>query len=193
MNYIDYIIIFFLLVGFLLGFKDGLVRKIIGLIGLILAITLAFELSEPLGKFITPVFNNENYLAELVSGIFIFVLTIFAFSVLKRIVHPLDKVNKFINQLLGGISGTLQMLFFVSAFLLLLNIFNIPAQESKNSSVLYKPVQRLIPNTIDFFLGTNTKVKYFIQDFIESKDSISIPINLDSLSIPLDADSLSTD
>ena len=167
--------------------------KIIGLIGLILAITLAFELSEPAGLFIAPVFSNDSYLSELVSGILIFIITIFLFSVLKRIVHPLDKVNKFINQFLGGISGTLQMLFFISAFLLLLNIFDIPSQSVKADSSLYGPVQRLIPNTIDFFLGTDTKVKYFIQDFIQSKDSLTFPINLDSLKVPLDPDTSGTE
>ena len=30
MNFIDYIIFVFLLIGFILGFKDGLVRKVIG-------------------------------------------------------------------------------------------------------------------------------------------------------------------
>jgi len=51
LNYIDYIIILFLIVGFLLGFRDGLVRKIIGLIGLILGIVLAFEFAGMAGKY----------------------------------------------------------------------------------------------------------------------------------------------
>jgi len=41
MNYIDYILIAIILIGFILGYKDGLVRKVIGLLGLVVAIFLA--------------------------------------------------------------------------------------------------------------------------------------------------------
>ena len=50
MNYIDYILIVIVLIGFLLGFKDGLIRKIIGLIGLIAGIALALGKIAPEGS-----------------------------------------------------------------------------------------------------------------------------------------------
>ena len=107
MNYIDFIIVFFLFVGFALGFRDGLIRKFIGLIGLVVGFVLALEFYQRLAFIISSYVNDEIYLAEIVSWIFIFIGTIFLASILKRIIHPLDKVNKFTNQLLGGIAGTL--------------------------------------------------------------------------------------
>ncbi len=68
MNYIDYILIGVVLVGFILGYKDGLVRKIIGLLGLITAIYIAVTYSETLGEYLSPMFNDENYLAKIISG-----------------------------------------------------------------------------------------------------------------------------
>ena len=170
MNYIDYIIILVILIGFLLGFKDGLVRKIIGLAGLALAILLAIEFSEELGNFLSPIFNDEIYFSNIVSGFIIFVLTILITSIIKRIVHPLDKVNRFVNQFLGGLAGAIQIIFFISDFLLFLNIFSVPEQETRINSVLYDGIAALVPNAIDFVLGDNSKTQDLFQEYIEGKD-----------------------
>ncbi len=167
MNYIDYIIIGFIALGFILGFKDGLVRKIIGLIGLFLAIGLAFEFSDDAGVFLSSLFNGDLELATIIGGIFIFFSALLIVAILKRILHPVDKVNKFVNQLLGGISGAVQMLFFLSALLILFAIFNVPSETERNKSLLYKPVYKVVPFTVDLLMGENSKAKEFLNDYIE--------------------------
>jgi len=166
-----------------LGFKDGLVRKIIGLLGVIVGLALSIQYSEVAGSYIAPVFNDEVYLSEIIAGILIFVLTIFTTSVIKRIVHPLDKVNRFLNQFMGGLTGALQMLFFISAFLLFLDIFNIPSQSTKSASLLYGDVYSLIPKTIDFIAGEKVESQMYIQNYIEAKDTSSFTEEPDSMLI----------
>lgn len=170
MNYLDYIILLIVLVGFILGFKDGLVRKIIGLVGLILAGALAFEFNSRAGKIITPFFSGDEYLSNLIAGILIFIVVVLITSIIKRIVHPLDKVNKFINQILGAIVGILQILFFTSTFFILLNILGIPNQTDRKKSIFYNPVLDLIPNTIELFLGHKAKASDFIKEYIEKTE-----------------------
>lgn len=174
MNYIDIIIVFFLLIGFALGFRDGLIRKIIGLIGLVFGVLLALEFYQRLAIIIAPIFNDEIYLAEIVAWLFIFIATIFLGSILKRIIHPLDKVNRFTNQLLGGISGTLQILFFVSGFLLFLNVFNIPSSDDQKSSILYHNTYNVIPYTIDLIIGEDSEAMNLVKDFIEQSSDIEV-------------------
>ncbi|MDF1611460.1 MAG: CvpA family protein [Stygiobacter sp.] len=171
MIYLDYIILAIVIIGFLLGFKDGLIRKLIGLLGFIIAVALAFEFNNKVGKIILPFFNNDEYLSNLIAGILIFIIVILITSILKRIIHPLDKVNKFINQFLGGIVGVIQVLFFTSAFLILLNILGIPSNEDKKNSVSVSMVENLIPNTIEFFIGHKSKASDFIKEYIEKSES----------------------
>jgi len=170
LNYLDYLIIIFISVGFLLGFKDGLIRKIIGLIGLIAGIGLAFEFSDSLGKLITPFFNKDEYLANIISGILIFLIVVLIASIVKRIVHPLDKVNRFVNQLIGGIIGAVQIVFFLSGFMLFLDIFGFPSKEAKNESLMYNKVHDVIPYSFDLVIGHKSKVSDIIKNFIESKE-----------------------
>ncbi len=174
MNYVDYILLFFLALGFILGFKDGLIRKIIGLVGLLIAVYLTFNFSDRFGAVLTPVFNGEKDLAVIIAGIVIFFLTILVIAILKRVLHPVDKVNRFINQLLGGISGLIQMVYFLSGVLILLSIFNFPHQKERQNSYLYEPIYRVLPVTIDFVLGKNSSAKEFLDGYI-GKDIINNP------------------
>jgi membrane protein required for colicin V production len=172
LNLIDIIIIIFLLAGFILGFKDGLVRKIIGLAGFCLAIFLAVKYSSDLGKIIESVFNIEFYFSEIIAGFVIFLLIVSIFAVIKRIVHPFDKVNNLINQLLGGFVGFVQILFFLSAALYLLNIFSLPNKEAKKNSFLYYGVFAVLPKTIDYLKEYAPNSKKIIKKYIQDKDSI---------------------
>ncbi len=182
MNYIDFVIIFFLFIGFALGFRDGLIRKLIGLLGLVLGIILALEFYQGVALKISPFINNEIYLAEIVSWLVIFIGTIFLASILKRIIHPLDKVNRFTNQLLGGISGTLQILFFISGFLLFLDVFNVPDKDTRDTSLLYNNTYQVIPITIDLIVGKDSEAKDLIDSFIEQ--SSDIEVESDTTKIP---------
>lgn len=175
MNYIDYIIIAVACIGFILGFKDGLIRKIIGLIGLIAGILLAIEFSQRLGKFLNPFFSNDDYLANVIAGILIFLITILIASILKRIIHPVDKLNKFLNQLIGGILGTVQIIFFLSGIFLILDILGFPNSQIKKSSTFYPYVYNIIPKSIDLVIGHQSKAADLIKNFIESKDTIKTP------------------
>ena len=170
MNYLDYIIIVIILIGFLLGFKDGLVRKLIGLLGLIIGIVLAFQFSGTVGKLLIRFFNNDEYLSSVIAGILIFLVVILIATIIKRIVHPFDKVNRLINQVLGGVIGTVQIIYFMSAVFLFLNIFGFPKSEQRKNSFSYDDVLNLIPKTIDFAMGQKSKASDYFKQYIEKND-----------------------
>jgi len=171
LNFIDLIIIAVVVIGFILGFKDGFVRKLIGITGFIVAIILAVLLSNSFGKFIESVFGIEYYLAELLGGVLVFVAIMIVTTILKRVVHPFDKVNNLINQLVGGFVGVIQLLFLMSAILLLLNIFDFPNKKTQNSSILYKYAYGIIPTSINFLKDYTPNTEDLIKDYINHKDS----------------------
>jgi membrane protein required for colicin V production len=171
LNPIDLIIIITVLVGFILGFKDGFVRKLIGLVGFGLAIVLAAMLKDDLGEMVEFAFDIEIYLAEIIGGIAIFFGVILIFTLLKRVVHPFDKVNNLINQIVGGMVGMFQLLYFLSAVFLLLNIFDIPGKSVKDSSAFYNITYNVIPATIDLLTNYASEPKKIINDFIIDPDT----------------------
>jgi len=161
LSFLDIIIIVALAIGFLLGFKDGFVRKLIGIIGFITAVVIAILFSTFVGRLIESTFGIEFYLAEIMAGLLLFIAIMIVTTILKRVIHPFDKVNNLINQMVGGFVGIIQLLFFISAIFLLLNIFDFPDKKTQNSSLLYKYAYGFIPSSIDF-----------LKDYINQKDTL---------------------
>jgi len=172
LNILDFILIIIVIIGFILGFKDGFVRKLIGLIGFVLAVFLAVYFASEFGKIIESSLDIEIYLAEIIAGTSIFLMVILIFAIIKRWIHPFDKVNNLINQLLGGFVGTIQIIFFLSAVLFLLNIFNVPDKSTKSSSLLYEKIYKVIPYTIDYLNRFTPDTKEKVKEYIKDKDSI---------------------
>ncbi len=181
MNYLDYFIFVIVAIGFILGAKDGFVRKIIGVVGLILAIFISFYFAGTLGAVVNQHLIDDIYLSEIVAGLGIFIISIIIVSVLKRVIHPLDKVNKFVNQILGGIAGSVQMLFFLGILFFVTNIFSFPSNSDRTESLLYRGVYRLIPSTISFIFGEDFKAKEYFEEKIERHNLEEDILDSDSL------------
>ena len=172
MNAIDILIIVAVLIGFILGFKDGFIRKLIGVLGFALAIITATFFAGKIGTMIEVAFGIEFYLAEIIGGVVLFFGVILVFTLLKRIIHPFDRVNNIINQLVGGVVGIVQILFFLSAVLLILNIFDLPDNSVKKSSAFYENTSQLLPLTIDYLSNYTPDSKQIIEDYINEKDTV---------------------
>ncbi len=172
MSILDIIILVIVFIGFILGYKDGFIRKLIGLIGFILAVFVAVKFASSFGKIIESITGIEIYLSQIMAGIIIFLVVIFIFAVLKRYIHPFDKVNNFVNQLIGGLIGAIQILFFISAFLIILNIFSVPSEKSKDNSLFYYKTYGVIPATIEYVKQYKAKPKEIIKDYIRDKDTL---------------------
>jgi len=169
---LDLIIIVIFLIGFILGFKDGFIRKLVGFVGFILSIVLASLYYTNIGKIIESITGMEIYLANIVSGLLIFIAIMFIFSILKRVIHPFDKVNNLLNQIFGGAMGALQILFFLSAVFYLLNVFSVPGEDTSKSSVFYSKIYKLLPSTIDLLNNYAPKTKEILKDYINDTDSL---------------------
>lgn len=168
---LDALILISVLVGFILGFKDGFIRKLVGLVGFVIAVVAAVFFAGKLGLMIESLFRIEYYLAEIIGGILIFfsILTIFMF--LKRVVHPFDKVNNLINQIVGGLVGSIQILYFLSAIFIIVNVFNEPDKETRDKSLFYFSSYEVIPLTIKYLSQYTPQPRKLIEDYINGKDT----------------------
>ena len=167
---LDILILLSIVVGFILGFKDGFIRKLVGLAGFILAVLAAVFFAGKIGKIIESLFGIEYYLAEIIGGLIIFFSIIVIFMFLKRVIHPFDKVNNLVNQIVGGIVGTIQILYFLSAIFIIVNIFNLPEKQTRQQSLFYKFSYQIIPLTIEYLSNYTPQPRKLIEQYINEKD-----------------------
>ena len=169
---LDALIVIGVLIGFILGFKDGFVRKLIGIIGFVIAVVAAVFFSHNLGLFIESAFRIEYYLAEIIGGVIIFFGILAIFMFLKRVIHPFDKVNNLINQIVGGVMGAVQIIYFLSAIFIIVNIFDLPEKQTRERSIFYYPTYKVIPSTIQYLRYNTPQPRKLIEEYINEKDTL---------------------
>lgn len=160
------------MIAFVLGYKDGFVRKLIGTIAFAIAIYLSILFARDVGSMLNSALGMEIYLANMIGGFLIFTVIMIVSSILKRVFHPFDRVNNLINRLVGGIVGFLQFLVFLSALFYILGILNYPPEYDRKTSVFYEDIYNIIPSAIDYLEDYTPKAKDFINDYFDKQDTL---------------------
>jgi uncharacterized membrane protein required for colicin V production len=131
MNNADVVIAVILLVGFLLGFAQGSPRALVALGGWFVAFIVAAHLREPIGQFLAT--NATRYAdgyAQMLAfgGAFIVLLAIVLVAVTftYKDMRHLTRFN-LADEFVGGVLGTLVMLLVVTATVVVLDSYYVPA------------------------------------------------------------------
>ncbi|MEG0977220.1 MAG: CvpA family protein [Bacilli bacterium] len=152
MNFIDIIIIVCLLVGAFLGFKKGVIKTLVQLIGMFAIIIISYTLKDMLAGFLIKVMPFFNFggvfegvtainiiMYELISFIVIFVVLYCILNILISLSGMVEKLLKLTivlaipSKILGLIVGAIEGLVF--SFLLIFILFHVgPTTKYVNDS-----------------------------------------------------------
>lgn len=131
------------------GYRSGFVKKIIGIACLVLALIIATKYSADV---------NELLFADLgisgKTGFFLsFVVIVLAITFTKSIFYRVflkEMVDAMWNNVLGMILGIFEGAIAISIALIVMTIYlELPSQETKAESQLYKPLKNFSPMVFD--------------------------------------------
>lgn len=176
MNLLDLIILFPVCYFAYQGFVNGFVKEVLSILGIILAVFLTFKYMQTVSEYLLPLFDNPDY-AVITAGILLFTATVAGVLFIAHMIQKLfEAINiNFINRFAGLLFGALKSGIVVSAVLLLLAGFNLPAQETRNESVSYPYVIYLAPAVFDLVAKVYPGAENFI-DTIEKTIKENNPI-----------------
>ncbi len=166
LSVVDAVILLFLLLGAVLGFKKGVIKSVVSFVGTILVFVLAFLFKNPLSVFLythLPFFNvGITVLNILIYEAIAFLILVFLFGIVLKVIIKIsgliETILKFTivlgipSKILGAIFGFLEMYVFVFAVLFLLVQFNV------NSSLITES------KMADFILGKTPIVSNIMED-----------------------------
>jgi uncharacterized membrane protein required for colicin V production len=123
----DLIFILFLFGMFVLGFIQGTIRRLLGLASMLFSFLLAANLREPLGTFLAANWNQfpDEY-AVMLGFLIVFIAATIAFTlVIQGFYHrqPLFEKATVVDEILGGLLGVVQGVFFIGCILVILDSF----------------------------------------------------------------------
>ncbi|HIT22493.1 MAG TPA: CvpA family protein [Candidatus Scybalousia intestinigallinarum] len=151
MNIVDALIILFIALMGVIGFKRGVVKQTVSTVGLIIVLILAFQLKNPLAEFLSlhlPFFDFFGVfegvtalniiLYQLISFLVIFALLEIVLRILISITGVIEKIFKYTiilgipSKILGLLVGLIEgfIFTFIVLFFLKQPVFNIKEFES---------------------------------------------------------------
>ena len=188
MNYvIDIIIVVFILLGLLAGWKRGLIKTIVNFVGLVAIVMISYALKDVLANFLIDhlPFFKFGALANLVSlnvliyhaiaFILIFVLLYCLLNIIIAVTGFIDTLLKFTviwvipSKICGAILGLLESWIYVYVILFVLSAFTVTAgfiHESKVADFMLNHT----PLIANYFGGSRNAISEITNAITEKKE-----------------------
>jgi uncharacterized membrane protein required for colicin V production len=135
----DVFIVLFLFGCFVLGFVQGTIRRLVGILSMVFSFFLAAVLSVPVGDFLAQ--HWEQFPAEyavMLGFLILFVAAVIAFSVVIQGTYkkaPLFANYTIVDEVLGGILGVIEGILLLTFLLIILDQFflltNFPTDDDE--------------------------------------------------------------
>jgi membrane protein required for colicin V production len=149
MGILDIVLGLFLLLFMGMGFRTGFVKKIISIICLGVALVVATKYSSDVSSLVFEPVGLSGRMGFGLSFLLIVVTIAFSQSLLYKWILK-DAVKGTWNKIGGMLLGILEGGITISITLILMSIYlKIPAQETRGSSQLYKPMKNFAPMVFD--------------------------------------------
>ncbi len=124
---------------FVLGFIQGTIRRVLGLAAMLFSFLLAANLRDPLGNYLANEWNQfpDEYARMLGFGIVFATATIAFTLIIQGFYHKqaLFKKATVVDEVIGGLLGVVELLFFVGCVIVILDSFftlpNMPVSDGE--------------------------------------------------------------
>ena len=148
---LDWFIVVVLLCGLIRGYVVGAVRQAASLLGLVAALLFSVEFMDVVGEAMVTSLGLSESLIPLAGFTVLFLSVYLLFLALSRLVEQvLDSLSlSVVNQVAGGAVGGVKAALLLSLLFLVLSGLEMPEQDTRDESALYRPVARLLPQTIE--------------------------------------------
>lgn len=151
MNILDLLILLPIAFFAYRGFKNGLIKEVLSIAGIVLGVFLTFRYMDEAGASIQPFFGNDAAYVPFMAAFIIFIGTLIAVNIVAVVARKVLETIRlnFLNRATGLAFGALKCGIIISALLLMAAGLNMPSQEIREESSSYAYVIYLAPWAYD--------------------------------------------
>ena len=124
-NTFDLLVVLVLFAMFILGFMQGTIRRLLGILSILFSFVFAANVRDPLGSFLASQWTHlDPHYAVMVGFGTIFVAASIAFSIVIQIFYkrvPLFEKYTVVDEVLGGTLGIVQGILLLMAMIVILD------------------------------------------------------------------------
>ncbi len=163
MEIIDIIILIFVILMLILGFRKGLIISLASLVALILGIYLAVHFSNFASDLLKANFDVSATYLPVLSFAITFLIVLIGILLLGKLIEKLvDMVGMgFLNHLAGAVLGVIKSVLILSVVFFVISVADpnekLITPKAKHESLLYKHIAEIFPALMKW-TGTEDKV-----------------------------------
>lgn len=145
MNYIDIIILLFLLFGAYRGFSKGFIFEVATLVGLVLGIYIAIKYSSYTEGILTDFLNiTSRYISYIALAVTFIIVAVLVYIIGKLLTKLIDVISLgLVNKVLGAVLGMAKYFVMVCILLMITDALNekfqFLSEETQQKSLLFYP------------------------------------------------------
>ncbi len=164
MNKLDIIISVIILIPALLGLKNGLLKSIFSLAGIITGLYLATRYNDKLVSLLKFIKTDEKILS-FISFVFIILTAYFIFTYISGKISGLNFITRTIDKISGTLLGIFKGLIIASIFLVVsAGTFKIFSEKEISVSVLYPVTVNIAPDVYNYVIKFFPEAKSFYEE-----------------------------
>lgn len=173
MEIIDIIVAVLLLIGVIAGLKEGFVKQIAALVGLVAGLLVGKALYMTVAEQIQPFLHMSEKTVQVVAFILILIVVPLIFSLLAWLVSRVLKSVGLgiLDRLLGAVVGILKYALLAGVIITAVELFDtnefIVKKEKKEASIFYYPLYK---STDLFFKEAKAKIQEWTDDEDETEN-----------------------
>lgn len=146
LNWLDYLLIVILGIGFITGFLSGFMKQLFGLLSWVMAIAAAVYMGDQVNQLIRPLVSEPAWLYPAAGSVIAFLVIFISVSIAGKFLADGDGplASGMMNKLAGGILGMLKSGAVLVIFCWLPQIINWPGRDQIDQSVLFSPFYNFV-------------------------------------------------
>ncbi|MDR0668168.1 MAG: CvpA family protein [Prevotellaceae bacterium] len=160
MHYIDIIIAILLLISIIMGWRQGFIRQLFGLLALLLGVFCAYRFSHFTAHYLTGWFGLSEAVSIGVAFAVTFIVVLLAVVFVGRLADRIISLIAFafLNRLLGAILSLLKASLIIGVLLVIISMLGFVPESHQRESRLYHPLEQV-----------GTTVFPYLQQFVEKR------------------------
>lgn len=157
MNLLDLILLAIILFSAVQGYRNGLVRELFSLLGILVALWVMTHYLDPMTESLSLALSASEGILQVLAASMLF-LSVYLLALLFALMIQklLETIHlNVINRLAGLMFGVIKAKLLLMAFLLLLGVIGFPGDETIQHSILYPLLTDSIPTLIEAWFPGN--------------------------------------
>lgn len=179
MNWLDIVIAILVTLPTYFGFRKGFLRKLLGIAGIILGFILAIKFYPYVSPLLSTFIKENPTFVNVLSFLLIIGILYGASIWLARFIANMNSGTSLVDKILGTIVGFIQGLIVASVLLYNLSLADLPAQSTRDNSMLYSTVYKIAPAIFDKIIEYFPGLQDTYNEYLNPKPKQEEPIKPD--------------